>query len=84
MGVGWGLVAIVAVAILAAWTDLVLELSPALRMGALAVALLAGLALAIVTAAEGLAVGDTRLAGPPARSRRRCSRPDHRGRRSIA
>ena len=49
-GVGWGLVAIVAVAILGAWTDLVLELSPALRMGALAVALLAGLALAIVTA----------------------------------
>ncbi|MFI5456335.1 MAG: hypothetical protein ACHRXM_12880 [Isosphaerales bacterium] len=49
-GLGWGLVAMGVIALAGAWTDLVLELSPALRVGALATALLAGLALAIARA----------------------------------
>jgi hypothetical protein len=48
-GLGWGLAAMVATAILGAWADLVLDLSPALRLGALATAALAGIALAIIS-----------------------------------
>ena len=49
-GLGWGLVAIELTVLAGAWTDLVFELSPALRLAALATALLAGAALAIALA----------------------------------